>query len=223
MMNIYLYSALSVVILLIACINFMNLYTANSEIRAKEVGMRKVLGAQKKQLISQFIGEAVVFSALALPIAIILVDLILPQFNLLTGKQLDINFTENFQIIGVLFLMILTVGLLAGSYPAFFVSSIQPTKIFQGNLQSGKKGLKFRNVLVTFQFTISIIFITGSFIIKDQMHFVRTKKLGYDKENIVNIPLYDSQSRGTYKTLKNELLNHSNIVNVTASSYTPSI
>lgn len=223
MMNIYLYSALAVVILLIACINFMNLYTANSEIRAKEVGMRKVLGAQKKQLISQFIGEAVVFSALALPISIILVDLILPQFNLLTGKQLDINYTGNLLVIGILFFMIFTVGLLAGSYPAFFVSSFQPTKIFQGNLQSGKKGLKFRNVLVTFQFVVSIIFITGSFIIKDQMHFVRTKKLGYEKENIVNISIYDSQTRGTYPTLKNELLNHSNVINVTASSYTPSI
>ncbi len=221
--NIYLYSAIAVVILLIACINFMNLYTANSGLRAKEVGMRKVLGAYKKHLLFQFLGEALISSIIALPVAILLVELVIPQFNQITDKSLGLEYSQNFVLFGGLLLMTVVVGLLSGSYPAIFISSFQPVKMLQGKLHSTTKGLTLRNILVIFQFTVSIGLIAGSFIINNQMQYVRNKKLGYDRENIVNVPIYSPETKGNYETFRNEILSYPNIIGATATSFTPSV
>jgi len=222
-MNIYLYSAIAVVILLIACINFMNLYTANSEVRAKEVGMRKVLGAKKNQLILQLLGESIVHTVIALPLSILLLKITLPLFNAIIEKNISLENSEKLLLFGGLILMTLFVGLFSGIYPAFSVSSFQPIKMLRGKLSAGKKGFTFRNILVVFQFAISILFITGSMIINDQMQFIRDMELGYDRANIVNIPVYSPKTKDNYNLFRNEIMKHNNIVDATATSFTPSI
>ncbi|MFQ5631631.1 MAG: ABC transporter permease, partial [bacterium] len=223
MTGIYLYTAIAVLILLIACINFMNLYTANSEIRVKEVGMRKVLGAQKKQLIAQFLGEALALALLALPLALLLVEFALPLFNRITEKALDVEYSTGFTLIAGLTLLTLVVGLFSGSYPAFFLSAFQPVKMMHGKFNLGVGSFKFRNVLVVFQFAITVMFIAGALIVDSQMRFVRNKKLGYDRENIVNVPIYSTPARENYRTYRNEILGHPQIVDATATSFTPSV
>jgi len=222
-MNIYLYSAIAVVILLIACINFMNLYTANSEVRAKEVGMRKVLGANKNQLVLQLLGESIVHTVIALPLSILLLKIALPQFNGIIEKNISLEYSVNFVLFGGLILMTIFVGLFSGIYPAFFVSSFQPIKMLSGKLSAGKKGFTFRNILVVFQFAISILFIAGSMIINDQMRFIRSMELGYDRDNIVNLPVYSPKTKDNYNLFRNEIIKHNNIVDATATSFTPSI
>lgn len=222
-MNVYLYSAVAVIILLIACINFMNLYTANSEVRAKEVGMRKVVGASRHQLIAQFLCEAIILIIIALPIALFLVELTMPVFNGIIGKQIDIDYTQNSGIVGMLILLTLIVGLISGSYPAFFISSFQPIKMLRGKLSSGKQGLTFRNILVVFQFGVSFLFIAGTLIINNQMRFIRNKDLGYDRSHIINIPLHSRSSLENYNIYRDEITRNNNIVDATATSFTPSI
>ncbi len=221
--NVYLFAAIAVVILLIACINFMNLYTANSEIRTKEVGMRKVLGARKSQLIEQFLGESIVLSFLALPVAILLSEAVLPVFNQITEKSLSFNYSGNLPLYAGLLVMTTLVGLISGSYPAFILSAFVPTKMLRGKIRADKKRLGFRNVLVIFQFAVSIILIAGSFIINQQMSFVRTKKLGYDRANIVNVSIQSSETRNHYETFRNEIIQQANIIDATATSFTPSV
>ncbi len=221
--NVYLYSAIALVILLIACINFMNLYTANSEVRSREVGMRKVLGAHKKQLVSQFLGESFMLSLLALPAAVLLFELAVPLFNSITGKSLDIEYTKNLIIPGGLVFLTILVGLAAGSYPAFFISSFRPVKILRGKPGLDIKGINFRNFLVVFQFAASIILITGSLVINSQMRFIKSKGLGYNRENIVNIPIYSPETKSNFDIYRDNILDNANVTGATATSYTPSI
>lgn len=224
--SLYLYAVIAVVILLIGCINFMNLYTANSAMRAKEIGMRKVLGAYRRQLVWQFLSESFVFAILALPFAILLAELALPQFNLIAGKMLDISYAKNLWLFAGLFFLTALVGLAAGSYPAMFMSAFQPVKMLRRKLaagSSGKKGFTFRNVLVIFQFAASIVLIAGALIINGQMQFIRSKKLGYERQNIVNVPIYSTETRERYETFRNEILRNTKIVDATATSFTPSV
>jgi len=221
--TVYLFAAIAIVILLIACINFMNLYTANSQIRKKEVGMRKVLGAQKLQLIGQFLGESFVLSFLALPVAILLSEAVLPVFNQITEKSLNINYSGNLPLYAGLLVMTSIVGLISGSYPAFIMSAFLPTKMLRGKIKMAQKSLSFRNILVIFQFVVSIMLIAGSFIINQQMSYVRTKKLGYDRENIVNVSIQSSETRKNYLTFRNEIIRHSNVMDATGTSFTPSV
>ncbi len=224
--SLYLYSAIAVVILLIACINFMNLYTANAEMRSREIGMRKVLGAHRRQLVWQFLGESLVFSMLALPFAVLFAELALPQFNRLAGKTLVIAYAKNLWLFAGLFSLTAMAGLISGSYPALFMSAFQPVKMLRRKLAaggSGKKALAFRNVLVIFQFVAAIVLIAGALIINSQMQFIRGKKLGYERENIVNVPIYSAATRETHQTFRNEILRHTKIVDATATSFTPSV
>jgi ABC-type antimicrobial peptide transport system permease subunit len=221
--GVYLYAAIAVVILLIACINFMNLYTANSELRVREVGMRKVLGAHKNQLVFQFLGESFILSMIALPFAVLLVELALPAFNHIIEKTLNIEYAKNFALFAALILLTLVVGLVSGSYPAFFLSSFQPVKMLRRKFTDGTGGLKFRNVLVVFQFVVTIVIIAGALIINSQMQYVRNKKLGYDCENIVNVPIYGPETKTNYQIFRNEVLSHAKIVDATATSFTPSV
>jgi len=183
-----LFSIVAIFILLIAAINFMNLSTARSIKRAKEVGVRKVIGAVRQAIMGQFICEAVLLTFISMLIAIVLVLMLLPQFNNLTGKHLLIPIDQPVFWITLLGLLALT-SLIAGSYPAFLLSSLNPVKILKGRLKFSAGAAFFRKGLVVFQFTLSVILIIGTIVIYRQMQYVQTKNLGYDRESLLYIPL----------------------------------
>ncbi len=223
MRYVYVFSIIAVFILVIACINFMNLTTARSSTRAKEVGMRKVTGAQRADLIKQFMGESVLFSLIALALATVLVILILPAFNILADKQLALNTQGNWNsILGFVGIALFT-GLLAGSYPALFLSSFKPVNILSGSLIPTSKRTKktvFRKALVVLQFSISVFLIISTFVIFKQLHFIRNRNLGYQKEHIVTIPLRGNAAQ-QYEAFKSELSRDSRISHVAATSELP--
>lgn len=218
---IYIFSAIAFFILVIACINFMNLATARSAKRAKEVGIRKTLGSLKRQLVLQFLTESIILSLIALVIAIGLVELFLPSFNTLSGKLLETSYFDNSAIIAVSIVITLLVGLLAGSYPAFFLSSFRPVNVLKGDfIKSGAGTTWIRSGLVIFQFAISIILIIGTAVIYKQLNYIQNKKLGFDKEQVVI--LHDAYALGDQtKSFKNEMLGYSNIKSASLSSYLP--
>jgi ABC-type antimicrobial peptide transport system permease subunit len=183
-----LFTLVAIFILLIACINFMNLATARSIKRAKEVGLRKVIGAARSSLIYQFIGEAIMLTFFAVFIAIIIAALLLPAFNELTGKQLILPVSDPLFWAALAGLLIIT-GLVSGSYPALFMSSLNPVTVLKGNLKFSWGATFFRKGLVVFQFTLSIILIVGMIVIYRQVDFIQTKNIGYDRENLVYIPI----------------------------------
>jgi ABC-type antimicrobial peptide transport system permease subunit len=200
-------------ILLIACINFMNLATARSVKRAKEVGVRKVVGAGRSRLIGQFMGEALLLALLALGVSLGLVALLLPAFNDLTGKQLTLSFGE-----GRLWLLLLAIplltGLLAGSYPALFLSSLQPVRVLKGTLKFGAGARLFRQALVVFQFALSMLLIVVTIAVYRQIHYVQATNLGYDREGLINV-LVEGALATDYETFKQELLRMPGIQSVT--------
>lgn len=183
-----LFSIVAVFILLIACINFMNLATARSVKRAKEVGVRKVIGAQRSSLMIQFAGEALLLSFFSVIIAIVLTALLLPVFNNLTGKSLVVPFDQPIFYAAIIVLMLIT-GLVAGSYPAFFLSSLKPVSVLKGKLKFTWSSIFLRKGLVVFQFSLSIILIVGMIVIYRQMEYVQTKNLGYNRENLIYLPI----------------------------------
>ncbi|CAA9278550.1 MAG: Acidobacterial duplicated orphan permease (function unknown) [uncultured Cytophagales bacterium] len=200
-------------ILLIACINFMNLATARSVKRAKEVGVRKVVGAVRGLLIGQFMGEALLLALLALVVALGLAELLLPAFNDLTGKRLTLSFGD-----GRLWLILpgitLVTGLLAGSYPALFLSSLNPVRVLKGTLRFGAGARLFRQGLVVFQFAMSVMLIVGTIAVYRQITYVQQKNLGYDRENLINV-LNEGALAANYETFKQELLRMPGIGSVT--------
>ncbi|GAB3698814.1 ABC transporter permease [Spirosoma flavus] len=198
-----LFSLVAVFILLIACVNFMNLATARSAKRAKEVGVRKVVGAMRSLLIGQFVGEAMLLTVFSVFLAILLVGLILPAFNTLTGKQIVLPINEPAFWGGLAGLTLLT-GLVAGSYPAFFLSSLSPIRILKGTLKFDTKSTWLRQGLVVFQFSLSIILIVGMIIVYRQVDYTQTKNLGYDRENLIHFPL-EGELAKNYDVLKSEL------------------
>lgn len=185
---ITIFTIIAVFILLIACINFMNLSTARSSIRAREVGMRKVLGAPPAQVVRQFLAESILMSFFSLALALFLVEFFLPLFNRIAAKEINLPFFSQWWILPVTFCVGFLVGLLAGLYPAFFLTSFRPVSVLQGKLQAEFKHPVVRNGLVLFQFAISIILLIGTFVVYSQMQFVRNIQLGFDKEHIVIIP-----------------------------------
>lgn len=218
---VYAFFAIAVFILLIACINFMNLSTARSVKRSKEVGMRKVVGANKQQLIFQFIGESLIFSFLALVLGLILVELTLPTFNHLLDKHLSLSLFSHWRSAVFLFVLMVIVGLIAGSYPALYLSSFQPVKVLKGNLTKGSGKSMVRNVLVIFQFSISIFLIISTSFVYDQLNYVRHKKLGFSKEQVLVIPLRGQQLFEKAEVIKAELQNLSCVTAVASSQFVP--
>ena len=217
---VYIFSAIALLILLIACVNFMNLSTARSCNRAKEVGVRKVLGSLKKNLVQQFLTESFLISFIALIISILIAWLLLPYFDQLAGK--DIHASTLFQPTMLLSLiaLMLVVGFAAGSYPAFFLSSFQPIDVLKGKLAAGFKRSWLRNALVVFQFVISIILIFGTVVIYNQLNYIQNKDLGFNRQQVLVIQHTDAlREQGT--TFKNELLQISGVQNVTMSGYLP--
>jgi putative ABC transport system permease protein len=217
---VYIFAASALFILLIACINFMNLATARSGIRAKEVGMRKVVGAKKSDIIKQFYGEFVLSSLISLAIAIFLILLLLPAFNNLSGKELSFTLSDNTELIlGFLVIAVFT-GILSGSYPALFLSSFHPIKVIRGALQTGVRGANFRKILVVTQFSLTIILIIGTLVVFSQLKHIRSRNLGYNKEHLVVFAL-SGEMRGNFEPVKSELLRNGDIFGVTASSSLP--
>lgn len=182
---VYIFTVIAIFILLIACINFVNFSTARSAGRAKEVGVRKVLGSSKAQLIWQFLIESIVTSCLAVIIAFVIVILLLPYLNDLSGKQFSLSWLINVWSIPVLILIIVIIGILAGLYPAFFLSGFQPIKVLKGRLALGFKGSTLRNSLVVFQFATVIILIVGTLVIHKQLSYISNKKLGYNRDQVL--------------------------------------
>jgi len=217
-----IFSAIAVFILLLACINFMNLSTSRSVNRAKEVGLRKVLGAGRRQLAWQFLGEAFLFSVLALFLALALVEAVLPVFGSITGKTLGIHYFQNWQILLALAAITVFVGFVSGSYPALLLSKLQPAATLKNSAGITVRGhARLRKALVVFQFVISIILIVGTIIISNQLSFLRNKKLGFDKEQLLAVSLRGTQLRENPNALKRELLKLTGVQGVTVASDYP--
>jgi putative ABC transport system permease protein len=219
--TVYIFLAISVFILLIACINFMNLATARSANRAKEVGLRKVVGSDRGALIKQFLGESTFLALLAALIALLFLYLVLPWFNEIAGKQLSVQWGNGFFLI-TLFAVVLIVGLVAGSYPAFFLSAFQPAIVLKGKLKLGAASANLRRVLVVAQFAASIIFIIGTVVVYRQLQYVQSQNLGFDKEHVLVIPVVDPPARYQFPSFKNAIQQNPGILSVSASSAVPS-
>jgi len=217
-----LFTVVAVLILLIAGINFVNLATARSARRAREVGLRKVVGSQRKQLIQQFLGESVLITLIALVLAVILIQAALPLYRNLTGKILGLSYFGSPFVIPGLLLLALTVGILAGLYPAFFLSSFKLTDVLKGSslAKRGKGAFFLRNGLVVFQFAMSILLIIGSLVIFRQLNYIKNQRLGFDKEHVVVIHNADTLG-GQLDTFKDRLKQHSHVLGVTAARSVP--
>ena len=197
--NVYIFSIIAIFILLIACINFINLTTARSAERAKEVGIRKVAGAGRFQLAKQFIGESVVISFVAFIISILLCSLLLPLFNQLAGKQVSTPFFYHpLYIVSLLFIAI-GIGILAGFYPALVLSSFRPVAVLKGRFATGTRGIILRKGLVIFQFTISIILIIGTVIVYTQLNYMRSQDLGFNKDQTMVIDTNQDKNKDAFK------------------------
>lgn len=209
-----IFSVIAMFILIVACINFINLSTARSANRASEIGIRKVAGAYRKNLICQFLGESFILTILALVIALVIVSVLLPFFNSLTGKQITTDSLIQNSILLLLLGLALFTGIASGSYPALILSSFKPVQVLKGHLNLGSSGLLFRKILVVIQFSISIILIIGTGIIYKQLSYIKTKDIGYAKDQLITISL-KGDSRKSYNILKNRLNSDNRILGVT--------
>jgi ABC-type antimicrobial peptide transport system permease subunit len=218
---VYIFLTIAVAILIIACINFINLSTARSNTRAKEIGMRKVVGAEKADIIKQFIGESMIISVVALLVAIGMVYLFLPAFNNLAEKQLTLNIAGNVSTLFLLPGIILFTGLASGSYPAFLLSSFRPVNVLKkGKLQSGSGGFVLRKILVIGQFTATIVLIIGTIVMYKQLNYIRNKDIGLNRDHVLTISM-NRELREAYRSFKNEIKQNPNVLNVTAARRLP--
>jgi putative ABC transport system permease protein len=199
-----LFTAIAVFVLVIACINFMNLATARSESRAKEVGIRKSIGSRRNELILQFLGESVAITALAFVLAVALIELLLPSYNLLVDKNISVDYTNGW-IWFTAISLILVIGLFTGSYPAFYLSGFQPVKVLKGKINSAKGGSIPRKVLVVLQFATSIALIIGTVVIYQQIQHVKNRDMGYDRENLIQI-WSNNELETNFQTVREELV-----------------
>jgi ABC-type antimicrobial peptide transport system permease subunit len=216
---IFVYSFVGILILFIACINFMNLATARSERRAKEIGMRKVIGAAKRHLIGQFLLEAVLIAFISLLFAPLLLEFFLPRFNEITGQSFTRDNFLSLKMILLTLCVTLLTGLISGIYPALFLSSFQPVKVLKGWVTLGTKGAFLRKTLVVIQLSVSVVLIIVSIFVFNQINFLKNKDLGFDKEHIVSIPLGISNADNPqiYQRFKDELSNDPRVLNITGS------
>ena len=219
--NIYLFTGIALFVLLIACFNFINLSTARSATRAREVGVRKTFGAVRGKLIGQFLGESIIYSLLSLIFAVILVEMFVPVLNSFTESKLDINLFQTPWLIPGLLGLAIVVGLIAGGYPAFFLSSFRPVKVFKGNLKLGAANSRFRSILVVSQFIISIVLIIGTLTIYEQLQYMKNKKLGFNKEQVLVIPNISTAGDQSRISLRNELAAVPGVVNATLTNFVP--
>jgi putative ABC transport system permease protein len=214
MAYIYVFSAVAVLIILLAAINYMNLATARAANRAREVGLRKVVGANRAQLAGQFMSESLLLAVLSMVISLILIKLFIPLFNQISGKALSFSLLANPEMMfGILAITLIT-GLISGIYPSLFLSSFQPAVVLKGKIKIGSGGAWLRKGLVAFQLLISLVMVTGSIVIFDQLHFMQRADMGFEKDNIMVLEVQDSAFRRRTDSFKSELLQNPNILNV---------
>ncbi len=219
--RVYIFSAIALFILLIACINYMNLSSARSVLRAKEIGVRKTAGASKKELIAQFLCESVFITCIAFILALLLTRLGLHSLNELSGQQLSMASLLQWKVLICIILLPFIVGILSGIYPALYLSSFQPVKVLKGVIKKGGGNISFRKALVVFQFAISIILIIATVVVFQQLSYIQNKSLGFDKEHIVTLR-NNAGLNNSFQSFKDELLSNSNIKDVALSSRIPS-
>ena len=217
---VYIFSAIAIFVLLIACINFMNLSTARSANRAREIGLRKAAGASRRAVIIQFFGESVLLAFISLIFALIIVASILGVFNRVSGKELDFNSLMSVQFISAMIAVTLVAGLISGIYPALYLSAFRPIKVLKGDLSTGMRSGWFRKVLVVVQFTLSVFLIIGTVIIYRQLNYMKSKDLGYDKENLFYFQMR-GEIKGKYQSIREEFLRDPRVLNVSAANHQP--
>jgi putative ABC transport system permease protein len=218
--RVYIFSAIALFILLIASINYMNLSTARSALRAREIGVRKVVGAQRREIIAQFLSESVLVSWVAMILAFGITWLTLPWLNKMSGQALSIDILLRWDILLPMLIVPFVVGILSGIYPALFMSSFRPVQVLKGLFKVGGKAISFRKVLVTTQFAVSIILIICTITVFKQMRYMQQKELGFDKNHIVNLP-YPSSLNERYDAFRTELLSNTYVKNAGRSSRIP--
>ncbi|MFB0498257.1 putative ABC transport system permease protein [Mucilaginibacter sp. OAE612] len=216
---VYIFAAVAVFILLLACINFMNLSTARSANRAREVGVRKVLGSSRSHLIFQFLAESLIVTFVAAIIAVLAAWALLPLFNHLSNKQLAINGQTLIWLFPALLSIVMVVGILAGSYPAFFLSAFQPINVLKGKVSTGFKGGAFRSTLVVFQFSISIFLVIGTLVIYNQLNYIQNKDLGFNRNQVLILDNVNTLEHP--ELLKQEIKKLPGVVNATLTSFLP--
>ena len=214
---VWLFGIIGVFVLLLACINFMNLSTARAQKRAKEIGIRKTIGSLRLQLVYQFLSESILMAALGFILSIALVQLALPWFNTIANKEMNILWNNSsFWFISIGF--VLLTGLIAGSYPALYLSSFQPIKVLKGNISAGKFAALPRKVLVTIQFTVSISLIIGTIIVFQQIQFAKSRPVGYNREGLIYVRMQTDDIHNHFDAFRNELLETGVVVNAAESS-----
>ncbi|MDN5211760.1 ABC transporter permease [Fulvivirgaceae bacterium BMA12] len=216
-----LLSLIAVVVLLLACVNYMNLAVACSIKRAREIGLRKVIGAVRWQLIGQFIGESVLIACLGLLLAIGLTYFLTPVFGHLLERPIELNLIENTLLIPGLVVLVVVVGILSGSYPAFFMSSLRPVQVLKGKINGRFSGMKIQSWLIVGQYAMAIVLVISSLVIYQQFRFIQQKELGYNKEHIVTIPIRGNRLRENLEVIKNEWLSNTQILGVATSTQLP--
>ncbi|MCJ7681767.1 MAG: ABC transporter permease, partial [Candidatus Aminicenantes bacterium] len=218
--NVYIFSCIAVFILLIACINFMNLSTAKGETRALEVGIRKVVGSRRGSLVRQFFGESLLHAFVAMVLALGLVRLLLPAFNNLAQKTIRPSLLLSPPILLGIFGITLLTGVFSGSYPALFLSSFQPIKVLGGRTRTSSGRPFLRKSLVVLQFTIAVVLLIGTAVLYKQLHYIHHKDLGYNREHIINLPSNQSH-QAQYLTFKEEVLRNPHVISMTAATSRP--
>lgn len=218
---VYMFSVIGVIILLIACVNYMNLSTARSLTRAKEVGVRKVIGAIRSNLIMQFMSEAVVISLLSIVVASFIITLLLPSFSELVGRELSAQIFLSWKFWSTALATSLFVGVFSGSYPAFYLSKLEPALILKSQVKGGKGNTFLRNLLVIGQFTITIVLVIGSIVVFKQLEFIKNTDTGLDRDQIIAVSTSDNELWNRFKTLEEELLKNPSVQSISTSSYQP--
>ncbi len=217
---VYIFSAIALLILIIACINYVNLATARASERAKEVGIRKVVGALRKQLFAQFIGESVIITFLGFLLAFALAYLLLPFFNELAGQEFTLTSLTDPVFLSYLTAGLVVIAIAAGVYPAMMITSFKAVSVLKGNFRTSARGIGLRKFLVVVQFTISMVLIVGTFVISKQLNYIQEKRLGFEKENTVILPL-DGKTNAVYQSLKSELIRTGAVTRVARGSDSP--
>jgi len=219
--NIYIFAAIAVLVLLIASVNYMNLSTAKSMQRAKEVGMRKVVGSVRSMLIKQFLGESLILTLLALLLAIPMLEMVLPWLNNLGGTEITLNLLSNPAIPLFMLVLLFVVGIVSGLYPAFVLSGFKPVTVLKGSFKSGKKGTTLRTVLVIFQFALSIALIGSTAVVQKQLSYMRNKDLGYNRKQVLLFDMQDNTMYENVELLQEELKKHTAFEKVATAGNVP--
>ena len=218
---IYIFAGIAIIVLLLAAINYMNLAVAQSMKRAKEVGLRKVVGAHRGQLVAQFLSESLLSAVLALFIALLLSDLALPLFDVLVGRPLSLSFLQEPTYLTILLGSVLASGLISGSYPAFYITRLQPNKAIKGIQKKESNHFSLRNLLIVGQFATSIILVVGSIVIYQQMRYIQTSEMGYEREHILTLNIQSRHMTQNFDLIRQELLQHPRIDEISASLQLP--